>query len=49
MEKAMDPRLDGAVTILASYKAALVDVLTQQVPDDQDKVEMDFSIYEELS
>lgn len=49
LEKALDPRLEAAIVVLGQYKSSMIDTLTQQIPDDQDTVEMDFSSYEEMS
>lgn len=44
-EKDGDPRTELAVTALQNQRKMMVDTLTQQVPDDDDTVEMDLSHY----
>lgn len=49
LEKESDPRLAGAADLLGQQKKQMVDTLTQMVPDDDDTIQGDFSIYEEMS
>lgn len=49
MEKDLDPRLVGALSTLEMFKKQMVDILTQQIPDNQDWIEMDLSSYMEMS
>lgn len=48
-EKEPDPRYDGAVGALAAHQKQMVETLTEQVPDDDNKVLMDMGIYEDMS
>lgn len=48
-EKEMDPRLPGAITTLAQQKQQMVDTLVKSIDDDDDKIQMDFSSYNEMS
>lgn len=48
-EKEPDPRYDMAVKALGSLEEQLVDTLTQQVPDNDDKIPLDMGIYDDMS
>lgn len=49
MEKEGDPRMPGAVDVLAQQKKQMVDTLTQGIVDDDDQIQPDFSHYQEMS
>ncbi len=48
-EKEPDPRYDGAAKALDGFLAQMVNTLTEQVPDNDNKVPMDLGIYEDMS
>jgi hypothetical protein len=48
LEKEGDPRLTGATATLEHLRKQMVDSLTQAVPDNDDTIQGDFSIYSEM-
>lgn len=48
-EKEGDPRMQGAIATLAQQKQQMNDTLVKAIDDDDDKIQMDFSFYNELS
>lgn len=49
LEKEGDPRLAGAVDSLTQQRKQLNDTLVKGIDDDDDKIQMDMSFYEEMS
>lgn len=48
-EKEMDPRLEAAVGALEGQRKQMTDTLVRGIDDDDDQIQMDFSIYNEMS
>lgn len=48
LEKEGDPRLAGATVTLERLRKQMVDSLTQAVPDNDDTIQGDFSIYQDM-
>ena len=49
MEKEGDPRLAGAIDILAQQKKQMVDTLTEGIVDDDNEIQPDYTHYQEMS
>lgn len=49
LEKESDPRLTGAVNVLGQQKTQMIETLVKSIDDDDDKIQGDFSTYEEMS
>lgn len=49
LEKEGDPRTQGAALILVQQKEQMVSTLTKRVPDDDDCIQGDFSLYSDMS
>lgn len=49
MEKESDPRLSGAVDVLAAQKKQMIDTLTTSIEDDDDQIQADYSHYREMN
>lgn len=48
-EKEPDPRYESAVAALKAHQDQMVNTLTEQVPDNDNKIPMDLAIYEDMS
>lgn len=48
-EKEGDPRLPGAISTLAQQKQQMNDTLVKSIDDDDDRIQADFSFYNEMS